>query len=65
MIDVNRVNAVLGSTADKGRAEVLAWAQLAADVAVVIINRQATETDRKYALQETLEETVRILEAKI
>ena len=65
MIDVNKVNKSLGSTRGKNRAEVLAWAQLAADVAVMIINRQSRETNRKYALQETLEETVRILEAKI
>ena len=65
MIDVNKVNKSLGSTEDKGRAEILAWAQLAADVAIMIINRQAVEARRKYARQETLEETVRILEAKI
>ena len=39
MIDVNKVNKSLGSTEDKGRAEILAWAQLAADVALMIINR--------------------------
>ena len=61
MIDVNKVNAALGSTGGKNRAEVLAWAQLAADVAIVIINRQAVEARRKYARQETLEETVRQL----
>jgi len=40
-------------------------AELAADIACVIINKHASGMPGKYAAQEMLEETIRILEGRI